>query len=107
MSQVMFGKPEWFKEKVWGGWGITPATWQGWAYAAAWAAITFIPFAGFQFADRQPEALIWFAAMVVALGWDVRKIVAAKHPKPVEDVLYIGDDDDSIQTSKLDLRLRR
>ena len=106
MSPVMFGKPEWFQEKVWG-WGVTPATWQGWTYTAAWAAITFIPYVGFQLSGRQPEALIWLAAMIVGLVWDVRKILAAKHPQPAQDVLYIGDDDDSVQTSKLDLRLRR
>ena len=106
MGQVMFGKPEWFKENVWG-WGITPVAWQGWAYTAAWVTIATVPYLAFYFSGRLPEALIWLAAMIVGLVWDVRQILAAKHPKPVQDVLYIGDEDDSVQTSKLDLRLRR
>ena len=28
----MFGKPQWFKRRKYGGWGLYPATWQGWAY---------------------------------------------------------------------------
>ena len=28
----MLGKPEWFKRRKYTGWGLTPQTWQGWAY---------------------------------------------------------------------------
>ena len=28
----MFGKQEWFKRRKYGGWGLYPATWQGWVY---------------------------------------------------------------------------
>ncbi|MBR9678588.1 MAG: hypothetical protein GOU97_04830 [Nanoarchaeota archaeon] len=28
----MFAKPEWFKRRKYTGWGLTPATWQGWVY---------------------------------------------------------------------------
>lgn len=31
----MIGKPEWFQRRKYGGWGITPKTWQGWVYIAA------------------------------------------------------------------------
>ncbi len=31
----MFGKPQWFRRRKYGGWGLFPATWQGWAYVAA------------------------------------------------------------------------
>jgi hypothetical protein len=45
--------------------------------------------------------------MLTALIWDVRQILRAKHPPAVKDVLYIGDDDeDTVQTSKLNMRLR-
>ena len=30
----MIGKPEWFARRKYGGWGLTPKTWQGWAYIA-------------------------------------------------------------------------
>jgi hypothetical protein len=39
----MIGKPEWFKRRKYGGWGIMPKTWQGWVYLA----IIIIPFAIF------------------------------------------------------------
>lgn len=28
----MIGKAEWFKRRKWLGWGLMPATWQGWVY---------------------------------------------------------------------------
>ncbi|MBA2369530.1 MAG: hypothetical protein H0V82_10980 [Candidatus Protochlamydia sp.] len=28
----MIGNPIWFKRRKYSGWGITPVTWQGWAY---------------------------------------------------------------------------
>ncbi|MBU4536527.1 hypothetical protein KJ603_00620 [Patescibacteria group bacterium] len=28
----MIGKSKWFKRRKYSGWGLTPATWQGWAY---------------------------------------------------------------------------
>ncbi len=38
----MIGKPEWFKRRKWGGWGVMPATWQGWIYFALIVTILFI-----------------------------------------------------------------
>ena len=103
----MFGKPEWFREKAWG-WGVHPVTWQGWAYTAVWAVLAIVPYVGFLAMQRYPEGFIWLGAGVAALVWDVKQILDAKHPRPKKDVLYIGDeDDDSVKTSKLDLRLRK
>jgi small basic protein len=31
----MIGKPEWFARRKYSGWGLTPKTWQGWAYILA------------------------------------------------------------------------
>lgn len=102
----MFGKPEWFREKVWG-WGLVPITWQGWAYTAVWVAVMVVPFTGFISFHRWPEAFIWLGATLGGLIWETKKIIDAKHPKPKKDVLYIGDDEDeSVKTSKLDMRLR-
>jgi hypothetical protein len=39
----MIGKPEWFKRRKYGGWGVFPKTWQGWVYLA----VIIIPFAIF------------------------------------------------------------
>jgi hypothetical protein len=35
----MIGKPQWFKVRKYGGWGLTPATKQGWLYLAAFILI--------------------------------------------------------------------
>ena len=40
----MIGKAEWFQRRKYGGWGITPKTWQGWGYIA----VMMIPFIIFQ-----------------------------------------------------------
>ena len=39
----MFGKPQWFRPKAIG-WGLTPISWQGWAYTALWSAAIAGPF---------------------------------------------------------------
>ncbi|MBU1046579.1 hypothetical protein KKH36_02250 [Patescibacteria group bacterium] len=31
----MIGKSKWFKRRKYSGWGLTPATWQGWVYIIA------------------------------------------------------------------------
>ena len=40
----MIGKAEWFQRRKYGGWGISPKTWQGWIYVA----LVIIPFIVFQ-----------------------------------------------------------
>ncbi|VVC01614.1 Uncharacterised protein [uncultured archaeon] len=44
----MFGKPDWFERRKYGGWGLTPKTREGWLYIAAilvpLAIIQAIPF---------------------------------------------------------------
>ncbi|HTN77619.1 MAG TPA: hypothetical protein VL096_20315, partial [Pirellulaceae bacterium] len=102
----MFGKPEWFKKKTWG-WGLTPITRQGWVYTFVSSGIITIPFLVLLFSRGVPEAVIWLAAGVGMLVWDVRQIMQAMTPPKPKDVLYIGDDEpDSVQTRQLDLKLR-
>ena len=31
----MIAKPEWFNQRKYSGWGVTPRSWQGWAYTLA------------------------------------------------------------------------
>ena len=38
----MIGNPNWFKRRAYTGWGITPKTWQGWAYIAAVATLAIV-----------------------------------------------------------------
>lgn len=40
----MIGKAEWFQRRKYGGWGISPKTWQGWVYVA----VILLPFIAFQ-----------------------------------------------------------
>jgi hypothetical protein len=40
----MIAKKEWFKRRKYGGWGVSPRTWQGWVYIA----FILIPFMIFQ-----------------------------------------------------------
>lgn len=37
----MIGRSEWFQRRKYGGWGLSPKTWQGWAYIAMIAVIAF------------------------------------------------------------------
>ena len=36
----MIGKSEWFNRRKYGGWGLTPKTWQGWVYIGVFIGIT-------------------------------------------------------------------
>jgi hypothetical protein len=40
----MIGKAKWFKRRKYGGWGISPKTWQGWVYVI----VVILPFIVFQ-----------------------------------------------------------
>ena len=112
----MFGKPHWFRKKT-VGWGLTPVTFQGWAYAGVWAAILVLPFAMLVMRHQPVEGLIWLAAAGGFLIYDIRHImVAMKPPAPpepaenAEDVLYIGDEEppvDRLATRNFDFQLRR
>lgn len=37
----MIGKSEWFQRRKYGGWGLSPKTWQGWAYVGLLILITW------------------------------------------------------------------
>ncbi|MDD5252010.1 MAG: hypothetical protein PHT12_05240 [Patescibacteria group bacterium] len=58
----MFGKPQWFKRRKYGGWGLVPATWQGWAYIAIMA----LAILGLQYLPVPEDWIV--PAMVVVAG---------------------------------------
>jgi len=63
----MLGKPDWFQRRKYGGWGITPKTWQGWIYII----IMILPFIIFQSLSvwdndtRFIVTLFWVAILVI------------------------------------------
>ena len=105
----MFGKPEWFRKKKIG-WGLTPITWQGWVYALTWAAVLTLPFTLLVMRHQAVEAMVWLAAASGLLIYDVRHVLASmKPPAPVDDVLYIGDEEPARErwaTRNYDFQLR-
>ncbi|HIH09068.1 MAG TPA: hypothetical protein HA254_00185 [Candidatus Diapherotrites archaeon] len=46
----MLGKPDWFQSRKYTGWGLTPKTWQGWAYLA----VMVVPVFAFNWLYRGP-----------------------------------------------------
>ncbi|KKW11060.1 MAG: hypothetical protein UY50_C0022G0028 [Parcubacteria group bacterium GW2011_GWA2_49_9] len=51
----MLGKPEWFTRRKWGGWGLCPATKEGWVYLAVFVAVIFAT--QFMFTDEKSRML--------------------------------------------------
>lgn len=104
----MFGKPEWFRERK-SGRGLSPVSWQGWAYSASWLAVICLPFIILLTSRGVLSSLIWMGASIGLLVWDVRKVRLAKKSSDKEkDLFYIGADAQvtSLSTGKYDLRLR-
>ena len=63
----MIGRPGWFQRRKYGGWGITPATWQGWIYITLALGI-FIAFQAMPFWSNQIRmiaTLIWAGFLLV------------------------------------------
>jgi hypothetical protein len=104
----MFGKPEWFREKT-VGWGLTPAKWQGWAYAIVWGGVLTLPFLAFLLSlHRVPEALLWLGFGTIMLTWDVRGIIREMRHQAAGDVFVIDDETDasSLATRNFDMHLK-
>ena len=63
----MIGKPEWFQRRKYGGWGISPKTWQGWVYVIL-VMVPFIIFQSLPFWSNETRLLItglWIAFLLV------------------------------------------
>ena len=57
----MLGKSNWFQRRKYGGWGISPKTWQGWVYVGV-LLIPFIIFQSLSYWDDRTR-------MIVSGGW--------------------------------------
>ncbi len=62
----MIGKPEWFKIRRFGGWGITPDSWQGWVYLA-FIIFPFVLFQALPFWSEEVRGVITAVWMVFLL----------------------------------------
>lgn len=62
----MIGKPEWFKIRRFGGWGITPDSWQGWVYLA-FIIFPFVIFQALPFWSEEVRVVITAVWMVFLL----------------------------------------
>ncbi len=63
----MIGRPEWFERRKYGGWGLHPKNWKGWAYIT----IIIIPFVIFHslpywsFTTRVIVTILWGVFLVI------------------------------------------
>lgn len=104
----MFGKPEWFKPKIFG-WGLNPVTKQGWIYVGVWVGVMLIPFFALWGTQGMISGLIWLFASMGLLIYDVKQILdAMKKQKEDENLIEIRDEDDSttLATRKYEMEIR-
>ena len=63
----MIGKAHWFGRRKYGGWGISPKTWQGWVYMAI-VILPYIVFQALPFWDnitRLIVTVLWLSFLMV------------------------------------------
>ena len=93
----MFGKPQWFVTKAFG-WGLTPATKEGWTYAGVWAGVLMLPFLLMLLFGKPIEAFVWLAAMIGFLVFDVKLILRSmKRHDEEKGVFRIMDEEETRQ----------
>ena len=70
----MIGKAEWCERRKYGGWGLNPRTWQGWAYIGAFIVALLAFHLAWEWDDmtRAAVTIIWAAV----LGFDCLHIMA-------------------------------
>lgn len=65
----MIAKPEWFKPRKYSGWGVTPRSWQGWAYTLAILVplVIFLAIPDLDSQIRTTGTVLWMAFVVLDL----------------------------------------
>ncbi len=66
----MFGKPEWFERRKYGGWGLHPKTWQGWLYIAV-MVLPYIIFQSLPYWDETTRTYVtvaWVLFLLLDVG---------------------------------------
>ncbi|MFA6007362.1 MAG: hypothetical protein WC784_01810 [Candidatus Shapirobacteria bacterium] len=64
----MIGNPKWFSVRKYGGWGLTPNCWQGWAYIAA-IALPMIIISNLSLSGMWPVALMIVWALIFSIDF--------------------------------------
>jgi hypothetical protein len=69
----MFAKSSWFQKRKYGGWGLTPKTWQGWVYIFVFivALLVFQAMPFWNDATRTAFTVVW----AIVLGGDALRIM--------------------------------
>jgi TctA family transporter len=73
---MVIGKPEWFARRKYGGWGLRPKTWQGWAYIAVFM-IPFIIFNAipiWRTKTRLIFVIVWISLLIIDVFDIMRKL---------------------------------
>lgn len=63
----MIARPEWFTRRKYGGWGVTPKTWQAWVYMAV-TLVVLILIVALPFWDDQQRMIVtgaWVAFLML------------------------------------------
>jgi len=63
----MFANPKWFKRRKYTGWGITPASWQGWLYLLGFLSFILIVYSVLHSFGVKQEYTIVVVAFLMAL----------------------------------------
>ncbi|MBD3238188.1 MAG: hypothetical protein GF332_00915 [Candidatus Moranbacteria bacterium] len=69
----MLAKSNWFQKRKYGGWGLSPKTWQGWVYISAFISVLIL-FNSLTFWSNQAR-IIFLIVWMAVLGFDVIKIM--------------------------------
>ncbi len=79
----MLTKAEWFRKRKYGGWGLTPCTWQGWVYVGIFVAI-ITSVQSFSFLNNSLKNAITIILTAFFIG-DVLRIMATLKEDELEE----------------------
>ncbi len=79
----MLAKTEWFRKRKYGGWGLTPCTWQGWLYVGVFVvAISLVQ--SFSFSNDLVKNGVTIILIALFIG-DILRIMATLKEDELEE----------------------
>jgi cobalamin synthase len=81
----MFAKPDWFRRRKYGGWGVCPHTWQGWVFSIT-VILPLVVLQSWTSLDPQARAVagaIWLGAILLEFFDIMRRL-----PKDEREVVH-------------------